>query len=374
MKNISIRGARTHNLQNIDVDIPRDKLTVITGLSGSGKSSLAFDTIFAEGQRRYIETFSVYARQFLGNLERPDVDKIEGLSPVVSIEQKTISKNPRSTVGTVTEIYDFIRLLFARVSTAFSFHSGKPMIKYSDSEIQKLILKTYHKQKILILAPVVRGRKGHYRELFEQILKKGFSKVRIDGEIVQISEGLKLDRYKIHDIEIIIDRLEVNSTIEKRLSDAQPSLAEGLNIVEWKELSINDIGYEALRGKWLNTNPTNAYHYCEIIEENGSWYWTNAANVMWPIYEQDGLLLVDTLGVYGIQDLMLRGDQDGNLEYVYFNGGEHIKSDWTYQNTNDLDLPVQAPQQNPQNHVEGQSSWKIFHHNHLMHDSSHQAD
>ena len=163
-------------------------------------------------------------------------------------------------------------------------------------------------------------------------------------------------------------------TIEKRLSDAQPSLAEGLNIVEWKELNINDIGYEALRGKWLNTNPTNAYHYCEIIEENGSWYWTNAANVKWPIYEQDGLLLVDTLGVYGIQDLMLRGDQDGNLEYVYFNGGEHIKSDWTYQNTNDLDLPVQAPQQNPQNHVEGQSSWKIFHHNHLMHDSSHQAD
>ena len=219
-ENIQIFGAREHNLKNIDLTIPRNKLVVFTGLSGSGKSSLAFDTIFAEGQRRYIETFSVYARQFLGNLERPDVDKIEGLSPVVSIEQKTISKNPRSTVGTVTEIYDFIRLLFARVSTAFSFHSGKPMIKYSDSEIQKLILKTYRKQKILILAPVVRGRKGHYRELFQQILKKGFTKVRIDGEIVQISEGLKLDRYKIHDIEIIIDRLEVNSTIEKRLSDS----------------------------------------------------------------------------------------------------------------------------------------------------------
>ncbi|WP_062058446.1 excinuclease ABC subunit UvrA [Aquimarina longa] len=208
-ENIEVLGARVHNLKNIDVTIPREKLVVITGLSGSGKSSLAFDTIYAEGQRRYIETFSAYARQFLGGLERPDVDKIDGLSPVIAIEQKTTSKSPRSTVGTITEIYDFLRLLFARGSTAYSYTSGEKMVSYSDEQIKDLILKDFEGKKINILAPVVRSRKGHYRELFEQIAKQGFVKVRTDGEIKDITKGMKLDRYKTHDIEIVIDRILV---------------------------------------------------------------------------------------------------------------------------------------------------------------------
>ncbi|TYA78761.1 excinuclease ABC subunit UvrA [Seonamhaeicola marinus] len=218
---IEVKGARAHNLKNIDVSIPREKLVVITGLSGSGKSSLAFDTIYAEGQRRYIETFSAYARQFLGGLERPDVDKIDGLSPVIAIEQKTTSKSPRSTVGTITEIYDFMRLLFARASDAYSYNTGDKMVSYSDEQIKELILKDFEGKRINILSPVIRSRKGHYRELFEQIAKQGFVKVRTDGDIRDITKGMKLDRYKTHDIEIVIDRLVVNDSVDndKRLTE-----------------------------------------------------------------------------------------------------------------------------------------------------------
>lgn len=221
-ENIEVKGARVHNLKNIDVTIPREKLVVITGLSGSGKSSLAFDTIYAEGQRRYIETFSAYARQFLGGLERPDVDKIDGLSPVIAIEQKTTSKSPRSTVGTITEIYDFLRLLFARAGDAYSFNTGEKMVSYSDEQIKGLIKTDYDGKKIHVLAPIIRSRKGHYRELFEQIAKQGFVKVRVDGEVTDIVKGMKVDRYKTHDIEIVIDRLKVTDSevLDKRLSES----------------------------------------------------------------------------------------------------------------------------------------------------------
>lgn len=217
---IEVKGARVHNLKNIDVSIPREQLVVITGLSGSGKSSLAFDTIYAEGQRRYIETFSAYARQFLGGLERPDVDKIDGLSPVIAIEQKTTSKSPRSTVGTITEIYDFLRLFFARASDAYSYNTNEKMISYNDEQIKELILTDFKDKSIIVLAPIVRSRKGHYRELFEQIAKQGFLKVRADGEIRDIVKGMKLDRYKTHDIEIVIDRLKIDDTVDndKRLT------------------------------------------------------------------------------------------------------------------------------------------------------------
>ncbi|MGI9531574.1 excinuclease ABC subunit UvrA [Lutimonas sp.] len=217
---IEVLGARVHNLKNIDVRIPREKLVVITGLSGSGKSSLAFDTIYAEGQRRYIETFSAYARQFLGGLERPDVDKIEGLSPVIAIEQKTTSKSPRSTVGTITEVYDFLRLLYARVGIAYSYNTDEKMVSYTDEEIHELISKDFSEQKAMILAPVIKSRKGHYRELFQQISKQGFVRVRVDGEIKEIERGMKLDRYKTHDIEIVIDRLLINKASEKRLMES----------------------------------------------------------------------------------------------------------------------------------------------------------
>lgn len=220
-ENIAVQGARVHNLKNIDVNIPRGKLVVITGLSGSGKSSLAFDTIYAEGQRRYIETFSAYARQFLGGLERPDVDKIDGLSPVIAIEQKTTSKSPRSTVGTITEIYDFLRLLFARASDAYSYNTGEKMVSYNDAQIKNLIIENFAGKRINILAPVIQSRKGHYRELFEQIAKQGFVKVRVDGEIKDLVKGMKLDRYKTHDIEIVIDRLKIDTTTDndKRLTE-----------------------------------------------------------------------------------------------------------------------------------------------------------
>jgi excinuclease ABC subunit A len=225
---LEVTGARVHNLKNIDVVIPRNKLVVITGLSGSGKSSLAFDTIYAEGQRRYIETFSSYARSFLGNLERPDVDKISGLSPVISIEQKTVSKNPRSTVGTITEIYDFLRLLFARASDAFSYATGEKMVRYSDKQIFEIITEEYLNKKIILLSPVVKGRKGHYRELFDQIRKQGFIKVRVDGEVKDITPSMQLDRYKIHDIEIVIDRLLVNEEMAKRIADSlQTAMKKG---------------------------------------------------------------------------------------------------------------------------------------------------
>ncbi len=233
-ENIEVRGARVHNLKNIDVTIPREKLVVITGLSGSGKSSLAFDTIYAEGQRRYIETFSAYARQFLGGLERPDVDKIDGLSPVIAIEQKTTSKSPRSTVGTITEIYDFLRLLFARAGDAYSYNTGEKMVSYSDEQIKGLIKADYRGKKINVLAPIIKSRKGHYRELFEQIAKQGFVKVRVDGEVLDIVKGMKVDRYKTHDIEIVIDRLKVVDTddMDKRLSESiNTAMYSGNNVL-----------------------------------------------------------------------------------------------------------------------------------------------
>ncbi len=247
MKNqeyIEVYGARAHNLKNIDVKIPREKLVVITGLSGSGKSSLAFDTIYAEGQRRYIETFSAYARQFLGGLERPDVDKIDGLSPVISIEQKTTNKSPRSTVGTITEIYDFLRLLYARTADAYSFNTGEKMVSYSDEQIRQLILNEFANKKIAILAPLIKSRKGHYRELFEQISKQGFLRVRVDGEIKEIEKGMRLDRYKTHDIEVVIDRLLVNKSIEKRLEETiKTALYAGNNILMVIDIDDNNPRY-----------------------------------------------------------------------------------------------------------------------------------
>lgn len=236
---IEVIGARAHNLKDISLTIPRNKLVVLTGLSGSGKSSLAFDTIYAEGQRRYIESFSSYARQFLGNMERPDVDKISGLSPVISIEQKTVNKNPRSTVGTITEIYDFLRLLFARAGEAYSYVSGEKMVRYSDDQIIDLILEKYKAKKINLLAPVVKGRKGHYRELFEDVRKKGFNKVRVDGAIVDITPKMQVDRYKIHDIEIVIDRLEITKDIKPRLHQSlQTAMKQGkgtIMVIEHEE-------------------------------------------------------------------------------------------------------------------------------------------
>ena len=223
MEKIQVFGARVHNLKNIDVEIPRNSLTVITGLSGSGKSSLAFDTIFAEGQRRYIETFSAYARNFLGGMERPDVDKITGLSPVISIEQKTTNKNPRSTVGTTTEIYDYMRLLFARAGQAFSYVTGEPMVKYTEEKIIEMIQHDYAGKKILILAPLVKSRKGHYRELFESMRRKGYLHIRIDGEVKELMPGMKVDRYKNHDIEVVIDRLSLPLSPSKERGDSVPS-------------------------------------------------------------------------------------------------------------------------------------------------------
>lgn len=244
--NIEVLGARVHNLKNIDVTIPREKLVVITGLSGSGKSSLAFDTIYAEGQRRYVETFSAYARQFLGGLERPDVDKIDGLSPVIAIEQKTTSKSPRSTVGTITEIYDFLRLLYARAADAYSYNTGEKMVSYSDTQIKELIVDGYNGKRINILAPVIRSRKGHYGELFQQIAKQGFLKVRINGEIKDITPGMKLDRYKTHDIEIVIDRIAVDTSIEneKRLNDSiKTAMYHGENVLMILEHDSNEIRF-----------------------------------------------------------------------------------------------------------------------------------
>lgn len=229
---IEVYGARVHNLKNLDIQIPKNKLVVITGISGSGKSSLAFDTIYAEGQRRYMETFGAYARQFIGDMERPDVDKITGLSPVISIEQKTTNKNPRSTVGTVTEVYDFLRLLYARIGEAYSYNTGKKMVKWSEEEIVQNIFKKFKSRKISILAPVVRGRKGHYRELFEETRKKGFVKVRVDGEIKDLVPKMQVDRYKIHDIEVVIDRLKVEEEFRVRISQSvQQALRLGKDLL-----------------------------------------------------------------------------------------------------------------------------------------------
>ncbi|MDQ1297038.1 MAG: excinuclease subunit [Bacteroidota bacterium] len=241
---IRVLGARVHNLQNIDVNIPRNKLVVITGLSGSGKSSLAFDTIYAEGQRRYMETLSAYARQFLGGMERPDVDKITGLSPVISIEQKSTNKNPRSTVGTITEIYDFLRLLYARAADAYSWASGEKMVKYTDNQIIDLVKDRFEGKKVYFLAPVVKGRKGHYKELFEQLRRKGFLHVRVDNEIKELIPGMKLDRYKTHFIELIIDRFRVGDITDKRLSDSiQMSLDEGDGVMMVLDTGNNEPRY-----------------------------------------------------------------------------------------------------------------------------------
>ena len=230
---IEVYGARVHNLKNIDVQIPHEKLVVITGLSGSGKSSLAFDTIYAEGQRRYIETFSAYARQFLGGLERPDVDKIDGLSPVISIEQKSTNKNPRSTVGTITEIYDFLRLLYARAADAYSYNTNEKMVQYNPEQIKDLIFQTYQNKKIYLMAPVVKSRKGHYKELFESIAKQGFVRVYVDGVLLEITKGMRLDRYKTHDVAIVIDRLQINDKSEKRLQESiQTALYHGDKVLQ----------------------------------------------------------------------------------------------------------------------------------------------
>lgn len=241
---VSVQGARVHNLKNIDVNIPRNKLTVITGLSGSGKSSLAFDTIYAEGQRRYIETMSAYARQFLGTMERPDVDKISGLSPVISIEQKTTSKNPRSTVGTITEIYDFLRLLYARASIAYSSNTGEEMVRYTDEQIVNLILQNFADKKTAILAPVVRGRKGHYKELFEQLRRKGYLYARVNGEVVEMRPGMKLDRYKTHHIELLVDKMKVTDADKKRLSESVvTAMGLGKGIIQVLDMDSNTIRY-----------------------------------------------------------------------------------------------------------------------------------
>jgi len=240
--NIEVMGARVHNLKNIDVSIPKNKLVVITGISGSGKSSLAFDTIFAEGQRRYMESFAAYARQFMGDLDRPDVDKISGLSPVISIEQKTTNRNPRSTVGTVTEVYDFMRLLYARVAEAFSYNTGKKMAKFSEEEIIAHIKQNFAGKKIMLLAPVVRGRKGHYRELFEQLRKQGYLKVRVDGEVMDLKERMQVDRYKIHDIELVVDRLLVQPDVQTRLSQSiQKTLQIGKELLFIADVDKNTI-------------------------------------------------------------------------------------------------------------------------------------
>ncbi|KFF08524.1 excinuclease ABC subunit UvrA [Flavobacterium hydatis] len=243
---IEVLGARVHNLKNIDISIPREKLVVITGLSGSGKSSLAFDTIYAEGQRRYVETFSAYARQFLGGLERPDVDKIDGLSPVIAIEQKTTSKSPRSTVGTITEIYDFLRLLYARGADAYSYNTGEKMVSYSDEQIKDLIIHDFNGKRINILAPVIKARKGHYAELFQQITKQGFLKVRVNGEVQDLVSGMKLDRYKTHDIEIVVDRMVIEDTPDnqKRLAESiNTAMHHGENVLMILDQDTNEVRY-----------------------------------------------------------------------------------------------------------------------------------
>ena len=289
---IEVHGARVHNLKNIDISIPKNKLVVITGISGSGKSSLAFDTIYAEGQRRYMETFGAYARQFIGDMERPDVDKITGLSPVISIEQKTTNKNPRSTVGTVTEIYDFLRLLFARIGEAWSYNTGKPMVKWSEEEIVENIFKKHKNRKISLLAPLVRGRKGHYRELFEDVRKKGYLKVRVDGEVKDLVPKMQVDRYKIHDIELVVDRLQVTEDLKARLSqsvqqtlklgkDLMFLLVEDRDLVQYsKQLMCEDTGisYEEPSPNSFSFN--SPYGACPVCRGLGTMFHVNLESVM----------------------------------------------------------------------------------------------
>jgi excinuclease ABC subunit A len=289
---IEVHGARVHNLKNIDISIPKNKLVVITGISGSGKSSLAFDTIYAEGQRRYMETFGAYARQFIGDMERPDVDKITGLSPVISIEQKTTNKNPRSTVGTVTEIYDFLRLLFARIGEAYSYNTGEPMVKWSEEEIVENIFRKYKGRKISLLAPLVRGRKGHYRELFEDVRKKGFLKVRVDGEVKDLVPKMQVDRYKIHDIELVVDRLQVTDDLKARLSqsvqqtlklgkDLMFLLVEDKNLVQYsKQLMCEETGisYEEPSPNSFSFN--SPYGACPVCRGLGTMFHVNLESVI----------------------------------------------------------------------------------------------
>ncbi len=283
-ESIEVFGARVHNLKNIDISIPKNKLVVITGISGSGKSSLAFDTIYAEGQRRYMETFGAYARQFIGDMERPDVDKITGLSPVISIEQKTTNKNPRSTVGTVTEIYDFLRLLFARIGEAYSYNTGKKMVKWSEEEIVENIFKKYKGKKIALLAPLIRGRKGHYRELFEDVRKKGFLKVRVDGEVKDITPKMQVDRYVIHDIELVVDRLQVTDDLKARLSQSVQStlklgkdlmflLVDDKHFVQYSKLLMcedTSISYEEPSPNAFSFN--SPYGACPVCKGLGNVY------------------------------------------------------------------------------------------------------
>lgn len=291
-ENIDVFGAREHNLKNINISIPKNRLVVITGISGSGKSSLAFDTIFAEGQRRYMESFSTYARQFLGDMERPDVDKITGLSPVISIEQKTTNKNPRSTVGTITEVYDFLRLLYARIGEAYSYHTGKKMVKWSEEEIVENILSKYANEKIVILAPLVRGRKGHYRELFEDTRKKGFLKIRIDGEIRDLVPKMQVDRYKIHDIELVVDRLMASREQQVRLSESvQKALQTGNGllfllrsnhaVVQYsRQLMCEDTGlsYEEPSPNAFSFN--SPYGACPVCKGLGNVYQVNLSEII----------------------------------------------------------------------------------------------
>jgi len=240
--NIEVFGTRVHNLKNIDVSIPRNQFVVITGISGSGKSSLAFDTIYNEGQRRYLDSLSAYARQFIGGYERPDVDKITGLSPVISIEQKSVNKNPRSTVGTVTEIYDFLRLLYARASDAYSYVTGNKMVKFTEEQIVDHLMVNHADKKMIILAPIVRGRKGHYRELFEQVRKQGYLKIRVDGEIVDVKPKMQLDRYKVHDVELIIDRLKVESDSRDRVrSSLSLGMKQGKGLIMLLDADSNEV-------------------------------------------------------------------------------------------------------------------------------------
>lgn len=271
---IEVWGARVHNLKNIDARIPRHSLSVITGLSGSGKSSLAFDTLYAEGQRRYIETFSAYARNFLDNLERPDVDKITGLSPVISIEQKTTNKNPRSTVGTVTEIYDFLRLLFARAGTAYSYVSGEKMVKYTEEKVVDLILERYEGHKVYLLAPLVRSRKGHYRELFESVRKKGFLTVRVDGELKEVVSGMKVDRYKNHDIEVVVDKLAVQEKDRERLEKSvRATMQQGQGLIQVLDSATNEARYYSK----LLMDPVSGISYREPAPNNFSFNSTQGA-------------------------------------------------------------------------------------------------
>ena len=264
---IGVWGARVHNLKNIDVELPRNRLTVITGMSGSGKSSLAFDTIFAEGQRRYIDTFSAYARNFMGNIERPDVDKITGLSPVISIEQKTTNRNPRSTVGTTTEVYDFLRLLYARAGEAYSYLSGEKMVKYTEEQILQLIMQEYHGRKMYLLAPLVRNRKGHYKELFEQVRKKGYLNVRVDGKLKEVTHGMRLDRYKMHSIEVVIDKLVVSATDEPRLKESlRTAMKQGDGLILLLDADTDQVRYYSRRLMC----PTTGLAYSEPAPHNFS--------------------------------------------------------------------------------------------------------